>query len=698
MVQIVPDEAQVSAAAERWAVLDDHLLLAWKTLFVLAGTLASFRAALLLAHGARGLPYPGGELWRAFAMGSRFDLKVGAVLIGPPLFLLGAAASAAGARWRRPLGVAAIAWAGLALAACDLLALVNHFYYGFFRSPINPIVFGLVEDGAAAVLRTAWRDQPVLRATLGFGALLLLQTRLLRRGRLRLPGPRSRTVAVLFTAGALLFLARGRLGTFPLRDFDLVISSRPFVNDLVPSGPEALFVAWQQRNEAGIEGGLGEGLRRLGFSSPLEAAAALGIRARSEEELIETLYPPVRPNPEAAARPPHVIVAVMEGWGAEVLEHHSAGNDVLGRLAPHLSDGVLFHHFSQARDSTDGTLEALLLSTPIFPLTYAQHGLRRYDTSAALPFARRGYRTAFLTSGTGGWRNLRRVLPLQGFAEFYDEHDVSGAFPNAPRHTWGVHDGPMFQLASRLVEQADRRGERLFLVILTTSNHPPHEVPPDYALRPVDPAAYGDRVAADPEQARAMLATTQYASDALGAFLDRLDQAGIGGRTVVAALGDHALRSFFSYSDANELPRRLAVPLFLHAPAAYLGGRSFDPERFASPRDLIPTLAGLSVPGERAFASGRDLLFPTDRPRALSGYDVALSADGVVAGLERPTFYAWGQGGTAVPCLGEACRGRLLRLLEEERAYVALLDWNIRRQALRPPLGRASAATPIPVR
>jgi hypothetical protein len=681
---VVADEAQASAQG-RWDALDDHLGLAWKSVLLVALTLAAFRAALLLAHGSRGLPYPGADLGRAFAMGSRFDLKVAAILLGPPLLLIGVARSLAGPRWRRRLAAAATGWAAFAFAACDLLAIGNHFYYAFFHSPINPIVFGLAEDDTAAVLKTVWNDQPVLRAGLGLAALLWLQLRLLRLVPVRLSGGAARIAAVALTAGALLFLARGRLGTFPLRDFDLVVSSSPFVNDLVPSGPEALFVAWQQRNEAGIEGGLDAGLRRLGFASPLEAAAAMGIRAGSEAELLDALYPPARPNPEAAARPPHVVLALMESWGAHLLEFHSARNDLMGRLAPHLSDGTLFRHFSQIQDGTNGTVEGLLLATPISPLTYAQYGYRVYDTSAALPFARRGYRTVFLTSGTGGWRNLRRVLPRQGFAEFYDEHDVLRAFPAAARHTWGVHDGPMFELASQLLVDADHKGQRLFLVILSTSNHPPHQVPPDYVLRPLDLAVIGGRVAAAPELARAILATTQYASDALGGFLDRLDEVGLGGRTVVAATGDHNVRSFFAYPEARDLPRKVGVPLLLHVPAAYRGGRSFDPDRFASPRDLIPTLAGLSIPGERVFASGRDLLLPAPRARALSGFDLVLSADGVVAGLRQPRLFAWAEGGTLVPCETEACRAPLQRLEAEERAYVALLDWNIRRQALKRP-------------
>jgi hypothetical protein len=676
------DPAGRRAPAGRWELLDEQLGILWRALLLAALTLLAFRVALLLQNGRAAGTFPREDLGRAFLMGSRFDLKVAAILFGPALLLLGGGRIAAGPGAPRAVAAAPLAWALVGLGACDLLAIVNHFYYAFYRSPINPLIFGLAEDDTAAVLSTVWKDYPVIRAALGLAALLWVQRRVLSAGGLlRLPGPAARGAALLITLAAVPFLARGRTGTFPLRDFDLVVSSHPFVNDLVPSGPEALFVSWQQRNEGAIAGDVSTRLRRAGFGSPLEAAAVLGIRAATEGELLSALYPPAPPGPVRPARPPHVVIALMESWSADLLTRHSPANDLLGRLAPHVAHGSLFRHFAQIDGGTDGSLEGLLLSTPIRPLTYGQHGYRPYDTSAALPFARAGYRTVFVTGGTGGWRKLDRVLPRQGFAEFHDQHDIEAAFPGAPRHTWGVHDGPMFRYAAGLLLEADRTGRPLFLVLLTTSNHPPHEVPADYAVGPLDPAAMGP-VAVEPELARAILRTTQYACDALGEFLDRVESAGLGERTLLAAFGDHNTRRFYEYPDTRTVDRQYGVPLLLHLPATLLAGRRADAERHASPRDLVPTLARLAIPGQPVFASGQDLLEPAARPRALSGYEVVMAAEGAVIGLDNPVLLARGPDGSLSPCQSGPCRAVLERLAAEERAYVALLDWNIRRQAL----------------
>ena len=43
-----------------------------------------------------------------------------------------------------------------------MLSLVNLHYFGFYKTPIDSLVFGLVEDDTAAVLQTIWRDFPVI--------------------------------------------------------------------------------------------------------------------------------------------------------------------------------------------------------------------------------------------------------------------------------------------------------------------------------------------------------------------------------------------------------------------------------------------------------------------------------------------------------------------------------------------------------
>ena len=89
-------------------------------------------------------PSPGSELWAelpvALLMGFRFDLKMGAIaalLLFPWL----------GWRWRMSAVVVKV-WASL----FALLAVINFYYYGFYKLPIDSVIFGLADDDTVAVV------------------------------------------------------------------------------------------------------------------------------------------------------------------------------------------------------------------------------------------------------------------------------------------------------------------------------------------------------------------------------------------------------------------------------------------------------------------------------------------------------------------------------------------------------------------
>ena len=650
--------------------------------------LSALRIAFVLRHG-KALP-PGASVLPAIVMGARFDLKITCVALLPAVLLHAAAAS------RRSLRVARTAWLALAYFALALTALVNDGYYAFFQRPLDGFVFGLVEDDSAAVWHSVWHEHPVVLGVLAAAALAAGATWLALRRRRGTAPPwagslRARAAMVVVAAGTLVLAIRGRATGFPLNEQDLAVSAVPFVNAVATNAAFSLWLAWQQRASLAIGTDPAEGLHRLGFASPAQAAAALGLAGpgASDEAVAAALFTVSRENP-AAARPPHVVLAVMEGWGADLFRYHSPTNDLLGRLAPHAARAVAFRHFLAAQNGTDPTLEALLVGSPISPLTYSARGNQRYTQAPALPFRAAGYRTVFAIGGARSWRNIGEAMRNQGFDEIRDQADVLAFDPGAPRNIWGVHDGALFRWAAARLREADARGERLLLVLMTISNHTPHAVPAGYRVRPLDVAALGDRRLGDPALRVPILETYQYSSDALGGFLDEVRDAGLADRTIVAATGDHGTRSFFEYTGTSAITLRDAVPFLVFAPPAYVGGRTPDLDRWASHRDVFPTLAGLALSRARIFRSGDDLFSPPSRaPRALTGFDLVVSDAGAVSGLGTGALLRW-RDGALVPCEDDGCRASLRSIGREERAYVALLDWNVRRQVIG--AGRVAAA------
>jgi phosphoglycerol transferase MdoB-like AlkP superfamily enzyme len=647
-----------------------------------------YRTGLWLHYRPEGTP-GGAELAQAFAMGLRFDLKWLATL-ALPVLLLGWAVPRAARRAAR------VAWVAIVFVTLNFLALVNHFYFGFFGSTIDPMIFGAIEDDTQIVVHTITRDArlvPVLAAWLGFSAL---QAWLAWRLAGRLAATLDRWPRGAFAATFVLaaVLARGSLGTFALGSKHLSVSSDGFVNQLVPNALQATYHTVKNRLESGIGADTHAGLRGLGFKSPDQAARALGLPpAADEDALIAQLYARTPADAALARRPPHVVFAMMESMGRHLLEHDDPrSNDLLGRLRRHLREDYVFRNFVSGQNGTHRTFESLLMNSPVTPLTQGTYGYRTFAGAAALPFQQAGYRTVFLTSGPSAWRNIADILKHQGFDEVHDQAHLRARYPDAPFSIRGAPDEVTFRYARALLDEAEAAGKPVFVFIFTTNNHPPHETPEGYAPLPLSLASFAARPPANADKALRILGTYQYASDALGGFLDELKASPLGERTVVVASGDHSTRDFFVYAGHNELPLAFGVPTYFYLPPSLRAGVRYDPQRFASHRDVFPTLYHHALSGACYLAVGNDLLgtgpaapFAPAPDAGMAIYDHVVAPEGAIAklGSEDPLYLRWADGSRVrLEPIDGAPPPALKARAARERAYVALLDWQTRVQAL----------------
>jgi hypothetical protein len=185
-------------------------------------TLVLFRTGLWLHYRPDGSP-AGAELVRAFWMGLRFDLKWLATLAFPVLL----AAWAVPPRWRRKaLG----AYAVILYLSLNWLAAVNHFYFGYFGGPIDPMIFGAIEDDTQIVVHTIVHDFPIVRILAAWLAVSLFEAWLTLRLAARLPDVPAGRPRLAYAAAVLLcaLLARGSVGTFPLGTKHMSVSSDGF--------------------------------------------------------------------------------------------------------------------------------------------------------------------------------------------------------------------------------------------------------------------------------------------------------------------------------------------------------------------------------------------------------------------------------------------------------------------------------------
>ena len=604
--------------------------------------LAVFAVSLVALSGLRGLflasyaPEEGlvfSDVLLGLMRGVRFDAKWSAIVLLPSLATL-----LAGLVF--PLGKRAILYriseilAIVGAASLFLLGLVNYGFFGFYGSPINSLVFGLLQDDTWAIIVSIVKDWPVIRYSLAliiFIAILFgVKRKILNRATSQ-ESERKRTGLVWILLCTLLFgvTARGSFGTFPLRQMDLNATTNFFINQAVNNGAQALYDANKERRQQDIG------------KNPLRGLQALGFKTKEEAE---KLFTPKLVTATAEKRLPHIVLVVMEAMGCDLFEAYVPGiNDTLGAFAKVKDRGDLFLNSLSIQNGTFPSLEGILFNTPISPISQSRYGYKPFPFSLIREFRDAGYKTIYLSSGTSVWRNVDANFPKQGFdAVLGLEHIKARYGDDIETGTWGVPDAYMFEMAKEELLKAEKEGKPLFLVCLSTTNHPPYKTPSGYKVNPVSYEALPTWKTKDKEIAVSILETYQYATDALGRFIEetpkRLEK-----KTIFVATGDHNTRTIFEYPDSTRLDHQFGVPLFFLVPDAWRPGAP-DTKRWTGHCDIFPTLRELVLKRpSRAFEGqnvyGKESGIALTFSQAAGGGGLAISKDGAVANLASPHYF-----------------------------------------------------------
>ncbi|MES2952373.1 MAG: LTA synthase family protein [Pseudomonadota bacterium] len=655
------------------------LLRAWVLVLPLVLALSLIRLGQLAYFWPTGYQASNTDLASVFVQGLRFDLKVSAVAGFLLLLVL---------PWVSSKVYGRIA-AGAAFFYV-MLSLVNLHYFGFYKTPIDSLVFGLVEDDTTAVLQTIWHDFPVvwtllLAALLTFASAALhrmLVTRLKPDTALQSRNVAVKLVLVLVVLLALAFAIKGTLRQMALQRQHLTVTTSQFLNDMVPNGPIALKYAWDSRGESqNLQNPLA-GLKAMGFESALAAADVLGMPHGSEAEVKASLT--AHEALPAGTPKKNLIFFLMESWSAEPLLYQGPKFDVLGRMAPTLTDpsrACHFSNFDSAQPGTHPSLEAILFSTPITPLTMGDVGRKPIPWAIPKVVKDAGYQTLFVTSARSGWRDLNRVLAVQGFDEVVDANTLKEQYPDATLGIWGVWDSYVFKyLTKRLAAQpADKP---IFVFVLTSTNHPPYDLPADYQRVPRDMALWQGETTSDTLLLN--LDSYHYATDLLGGFVQDVQKGPLKANTIIAATGDHNVRSFGMYADASRRYLQRQVPFVIWGEGLQCGPQQALP---ASHRDMFNTLLPLVGVDGPYINAGRNLLrtpqaTPLDAPRTMFFTGEVRNAQGLWQLGNKNSFTCSSAPVAATSAPVANCEFNALDD-QQERARYGLLDWNVRHSLRR---------------
>ncbi len=610
-----------------------HLLrrLVLVDLFILF-LLSCGRLCFFFTYG-KNIPVDRDLAW-AFVLGARFDLSA-LCYVQAPLLLLFWIFPFLNPVWVQRLLVLGRVYLTAMLTLVVAIYLTDFNYYGYFQDRINVLIFGFFEDDTRALVSTIWKNYPVVWG----GILLILCVFLIwkslqmftlsRGGSGQWTGWKKSLQLFIWVFIVFLFNglgARGSLGMFPLTELDTGFSKSSFVNKLSYGAVHALSRAMKVKKQ--IQNDWNANLKYFGYNDQPRQAFADFFKIPLDQvpaDPTELMIKTTARNEWAQKIKPHVLVFVMESFGGYYLKYDHAPFDLMGPLKKHFEEDTYSKYFLSSAQMTIGSIGALMIGSHhrMFSdfLTESEFLNTRFRTSPALTYKASGYQTKFVYGGNPGWRDINKFAERQGFDEILGELEIMRASPDKKfeKHDWGIHDEDVFSYVQKILESAQ---SPQFILVLTTSNHPPYELPSTYQKRPLEiPEELKSRLNSDGKMASSRFQTYAYSNEKLADFVEMLKKnPGLGDKTILGVTGDHTF--WVVDFDDHDLLNKTSVPFYLYMPAAI---RKKLPEKsMGAHSDIFPTLYELSLSEAKYYSLSQDLFHPTKWDH-LSGGTVALN-------------------------------------------------------------------------
>ena len=521
-------------------------------------------------------------------------------------------------------------------ALCITIAsLANYFYYQTYHNHFDIFVFSFFDDDTKAVVSNILDDYPIIKGVIIVTLVTLCNVFLTKW---QLSQTLTNTWTWYATAAVSLIsilgyfiLARGSIGTFPLRRENAQVSELPSLNKMTPNAFMALDWANKDRKKDVL------------FDDVTQQEGNILLSELFDQTEIKQTTPI---NPYLQQQRPHVVFSIMEGMGMNVIQFdNEENNDLLGALRPAFKEDFVFKRFVSSQNGTSPSLSFLLFNSPVSTISHSSAQNTPLIGSIYRPYKKAGYKTIFISPGNMMWRNLVNYLPLQGVDFIYDQNTLLNEYPDAKEHMtdWGLPDGYAFQYAEKLLKESQ---EPLFITILTVTNHPPYVTPSFYKPKVVTVTPEFEAKAGSGQiETKEILTTFQYAKNALGEFIANIKNSEIGENTLIAATGDHTLRRIQPIMP-HDIVIDKAVPFYLYVPKSILEHvpYRYDDTRIGSHKDILPTLYHFSL-SEQDFYNigGRNLLEEKETTAKVFGinHNIVITHKGVITRQKPMLFYPW---------------------------------------------------------
>jgi len=540
---------------------------------------------------------------------------------------------------------------GLSFLAIFFILVIDYYYYSYFLEHIDFMIFGFFEDDTIALLKTIWDNYPLLTIFSIFGILYYSivslfiyfhkyssHSKFSLKIMLRLPLFVRNILWILLPLLFVALGARGSFGMFPLSLTHSVVSSNTFINKVAINGVVALHKTLKNRKKLRNESF--SYLEKFNYKNNIKQAindyygsdfTNQKLHSKSGEN--SDIYSILKRTTghKKYKTPPHVIVIVMESFGSYWLQFQSPEFNILGELEQHFDEDYLFPNFVSVTGATIGSITTLVTNLHTLPMkAYLSEG--KYSKlplrgATPRPFVEAGYRARFIYGGDVGWRNMYGYYMRQGFHSVEALHSIESKIENRDEplsNAWGLYDHYVYDY---VFSELQKSKKPQFFLVLTTTNHPPYDLPESYKPGSViPPDALKQRLVGNKDLNDLRFKTFQYSNDSVGKLLTKIKDSSFKENTIVVITGDHGFRSV-NFSKEEKWYQHI-VPLYIYVPKHLKPKRGHDENVLGSHMDIMPTVYNLALSNVNYYSLGSDLFNPPKLNTA-SYMSVMYHADGV---------------------------------------------------------------------
>lgn len=404
---------------------------------------------------------------------------------------------------------------------------------------------------------------------------------------------------------------RGSLRNFPLQIEDTVVSDNRYFNDIIPNASYMLKKAFKDKSKIFDAKSTDELLSEYGFNNLNEAMAVLGEHSLTSDTINSIRQVLFAKAPDTlSTRQPNIVILMCESWSNYLL-HLAAGNHALVYgLERHMKKDLLFEHYQSVSNATIGSIENLTVASPFARLFASKYRYTQLPTSITIPFTNSGYDCYFMTGMDIAWENVNEALTHQGFNEVIGKYELQKKHPEYKANTIGVYD---HHLLNSLQEQLYKRHSKPQMVlVMTTTNHPPFDLPDDAKLSELPETFYNNKCFENvgKDVLKKYINAYRYFNKSLSDFLDRFKQSEAAKNTILIVTGDHNVRSILNYNTIGSQWQN-SVPLYIYLPP-YLRSKDYpnNTNKYGCHYDILPTIAPFAFKNVEYVKIGENLLTP----------------------------------------------------------------------------------------